>query len=297
MGRTALLALSALALLALSGCGNSGGPAAYLHADPGEVVFIQWQQSSSGQLQGTVTEDQVSGTAPNETISASSAPFTGNANGSSVSLTLHSLLGFAATLVGTLSGNTLALQVPQSGGTIRQQTFAAAGVSSFNAAVAALRGRVHRVNVQAAAALVRQRQRAARAAAAAKARAVTAANKQAASNTAADAVAHADCKQFGGQWSAPGPVDYTADGYTLTINGGPQDASCDNVPYLGSDDATYYLSVNFAGTGAAEPVSGWTGTARQSDCDRGWYPQDSTGPSYAKPGNWSSILGLCLTNG
>lgn len=297
MRRTAMLATSALVLLALPGCDNSGGPAAYLRTGTSGVAFIQWQESSSGHLQGTILDDQVTGTAPSQTVSVSSAPFTGNVNGSSVSLTFSGYFGISASIVGTISGSTLTLQIPQSGGTIRQETFSAAGVSSFNAAVAALRGRIHRANVLAALALARQRQRAAKIAAAAKARAVKAANKQAAANTAADIVAHAACMQFGGQWSASSTASYSADGYTFSIPGGPQSASCDNVPYLGTDDATYLVSIYFSSTGAAQPAASGTLTATASECTRGYYPDASTGPSYAKPGNWSSVLGICLTNG
>jgi hypothetical protein len=297
MRRTVMLVVSAVALLAVPGCGSSGGPAAYLGTGASEVIFIQWQQSSSGHLQGTFIQDRESGSAPSLTISPTSAPFTGNVNGSSVSITFTGYFGASANVVGSLNGSTLTLQIPQASGTIQQDTFSASSVSSFNSAIAALRSRIHHVNALAAAALAQHQRQAAKAAAAAKKRAVAAADKQAADNTAADATAHAACRQYGGQWSAPGTVSYTADGYTLTITGDPQNASCANVPYLGSDDATYYLTVNFSVTGTAAPVKGWTGTANPSDCDRGWYPNDSTGPSYAKPGNWSSVLGLCLAPG
>lgn len=297
MRRAAMLATSAFALLTLPGCGHSGGPAAYVRTSAGEVIIIQWQQSSSGRLQGTFIEDRESGSPPSLAISPSSAPFTGNVNGSSVSMTFTGYLGASASIVGTLNGNTLTLQIPQTGGTIQQDTFSASSVSSFNTAVAALRSRIHHVNALAAAALAQQRQRAAKAAAAAKKRAVTAADKQAFFNVAADAQARASCKQFGGQWSAPGTVNYTADGYTLAITGGPQGASCDNVPYFGTDSATYLVTILFSSTGAAQPAGGGTGTATAADCARGYYPDKSTGPGYAKPGNWSSTLGLCLTNG
>jgi hypothetical protein len=286
MRRAMILATSALALLALAGCGNSGGPGAYLRTGAKDVIFIQWQESSSDHLQGTITEDQVSGTAPSETITANSSPFTGSVNGSSVSLRFGGFLGIQAYVAGTLSGNTLTLQIPQASGTIQQAAFTAASVSSFNKVVATLRSRAQIANTAAA-----------KTQAAEKVRGRTAAKEQAAANTAADATAHAACGQYGGSWIPPGTLNYSADGYTFSIPDGPKDASCNNVQYLGSDDATYYVTIDFSNTGASQSAGNGTGTATESECSRGYYPDAPAGPTSAQPGTWSSVLGLCLTKG
>jgi hypothetical protein len=158
MRRAVILATPALALLALSGCGHSGGPATYLATSGTAVALIQWQESSSGHLQGTIFEDQVSGTALSETIYASSRLFTGSVNGSSVSLTLSGLFGIEPRVSGTLSGNTLTLQVRQNDGTVQQATFTAAGFSDFQKAAAALLSRIQNANNVAAAAQAQAQQ-------------------------------------------------------------------------------------------------------------------------------------------
>lgn len=150
MSRSAIIAASAMALLVLPGCGSSGGPAAYVAAFSNEVDYIQWQQSSSGHLQGTMTVDQISGTAPTETLSANTTPFTGNVNDSSVSLTFGGLFGITANVVGSASGSTLTLQVPQSDGTIQSASFTQGNLTSFNTAVATLRRQIHADNARAA---------------------------------------------------------------------------------------------------------------------------------------------------
>jgi hypothetical protein len=283
---TTVLVAALVMLAAVSGCASSGGPAAYLGTSSTEVVFIQWQQSSSGHLQGTMTEDQASGTAPAETVSVTSAPFNGSANGSSVSLHFTGPLGAQAAITGTLNGNTLTLQIPQSSGTIQQDTFATGTVSGYNKALATLRNRIRTANYAEA-----------QAQAAAKAQGLKAARRQAGIDTMADTAAQSACSQYGGSWSSPGTVDYNSNGYTYSIPDGPQGGACDNVAYLGSDDATYYVTISFSPTGVPQSAGSGTGTATASECSRGYYPDAPAGPTSGRPGNWSSLLGICLTSG
>jgi hypothetical protein len=94
MSRADLLAAFALMLLlALSGCASPGGPAEYLRTTATEITLIQWQESSSGHLRGTVIDDQESGTEPGARISVHSAAFTGDLNGTSVSLSVRGAAG------------------------------------------------------------------------------------------------------------------------------------------------------------------------------------------------------------
>lgn len=146
----AIIATSALTLLVLPGCGSSSGQAAYLGTLGNEVDYIQWQQSSSGQLQGTVTAGQVSGTAPALTLSVNTTPFTGNIDGSSVSLTFSGLFDRRAHVVGTISGNTLILQLPAANGLIQSAGFTKGDLSAFNNVVARLRRQIRTDNARAA---------------------------------------------------------------------------------------------------------------------------------------------------
>jgi hypothetical protein len=132
-----LVAALAAAVL-LVGCGNSGGPAAYIGAGRTEAVYIQWQESSSGHLTGTITDDQLTGTPPDEAVSTNSASFAGDVSGGAVSITASGFLGITATLTGTLSGSTLILQVPASDGTIQTASFGQTDASAFNADVRVL---------------------------------------------------------------------------------------------------------------------------------------------------------------
>ena len=74
MKRAALPGTVIAALLAVTGCGGSGGPASYLATGASSADFIQWQATSSGHLEGTLTDDRMSGTAPGETLSVNRWP-------------------------------------------------------------------------------------------------------------------------------------------------------------------------------------------------------------------------------
>src|SRR5215471_12671891 len=151
MKAIAVAAASVGATLAVAACSGSSGPASYLASGSSYVDFIQWENTSGSNVQGTMTEDTVSGTAPQESVSANRYPFTGTINGSSVTLTFSGLL-VSSTIYGTLNGGTLTLQVPQSNGTIQPGTMSQADTGAYNSAVAALNGRVRHANVLAAAA-------------------------------------------------------------------------------------------------------------------------------------------------
>jgi hypothetical protein len=65
--KTAIITVAFAAALALAGCGGSS-PAYYLASNSGLVPLIKWQTPQNGQASGTITEDQPSGSAPNETL-------------------------------------------------------------------------------------------------------------------------------------------------------------------------------------------------------------------------------------
>ena len=141
-----------------SGSGRSGGPASYLTVSHSKVAFIQWHATANGHLHGTITEGNAGGSAPAETLSVSSVPFTGTMSGSSVRLTFPVLYFLHTSAHGTLSGSTLTLRVPQSDGTIQQATFSKSDEARSNRAIAALRSRIRHVNLLAARQQARERQ-------------------------------------------------------------------------------------------------------------------------------------------
>lgn len=157
MSRGIAIAASAFVLCALSGCGGSGGPVSYIGAFDNEVDYIQWQQSPSGQLRGTVTADHLSGTAPTLILSASTVPFTGTVNGSSVSLTFRRLFDLNAHVGGIISGSTLTLDIAQSDGLIQSAHFTAGSLDAFTKVLARLRRQIQNANTRAARAQAQQR--------------------------------------------------------------------------------------------------------------------------------------------
>lgn len=148
--RLAVTAASVAALVALVGCGSSGGPAFYVATGAGDVAYVSWQEDSSGHLTGTLTEDQVSGSLPTETLSVNSAPFTGNISNGTVSISVNGgMFGSTLNLTGTASGNILTLQIPQSDGTVQSATFTSGTLSDFNSAVDKIRRSMNSANAAA----------------------------------------------------------------------------------------------------------------------------------------------------
>jgi hypothetical protein len=295
MQRKLIVALGLALLTAACGRGSgpvtSGGrPATFLGQEYGTTILIQWQQIPSGTITGTYTYDQSTGTAPTEALSTTTTSFTGNVGGDSVALTFTSFSGMRANVTGTLDGSTLTLNVPQNDGTMQQEAFTAASTSDFNNDVTALRGQIDSDNAQA----TRVEQAAASASAVAQARGQAEANAQDSANRAADATAEANCSQYGGTWAPGGTTSFTADGFTYAVKSGPTAASCQNVQYLGTDDSTYYLTVSFNNNGSAQPTGSAGTTATQSECQNGYYPDQSAGQTRQPPGNWSAALGICL---
>jgi len=162
MKRLIIAGTAAATLLAAAGCassrssGGSGGsgkpgdPASYLAVSDSRVAFIQWRATSRGRMDGTITEGNVGASAPAETLSVSSVPFTGTRSGSSVTLTFADLYFLQTQAQGRLSGSTLSVQVPQSDGTVKQARFTQSDEASYNRAMAKLRDRVRQANQTAA---------------------------------------------------------------------------------------------------------------------------------------------------
>ena len=153
-----VVAAVVVAAAGLAACGQSGGPASYLGASSSQIDFIQWQASSGGALQGTLTADMLTGSAPAETLAVNNASFTGTLRGTSVTLSFSGLFFGQSFIYGTLNGTTLTLRVPQSDGTIQAATFARSGVAAYNKAVASLHTRIRQANLLARQAQAQQQQ-------------------------------------------------------------------------------------------------------------------------------------------
>jgi hypothetical protein len=150
----------ALMLLATAGCSGSGvpaRPASYLASSNSKVAFIQWRPTSHGHLRGTITEDSTGGSGSAQTLSVSSAPFTGTMSGNSVRLTFGTLYFLHANAHGTVNGSVLTMVVPASDGSVKQASFSSSNKAGYDRAIAALRNRIRHANLLAAKQLARQR--------------------------------------------------------------------------------------------------------------------------------------------
>jgi hypothetical protein len=158
-GLTALMACGVVVLGAAGGklATRNSGPPTFLATGSSQVVLIQW--TGSGYLQGTLTYDSTSGTPPNATISGQRVSFTGQVNGSSVTLNFSAFF-VTSTIYGTLNGGTLTLNFPQDNGTIQPSTFVSSDLGTFNTDVAALQRRINHANTVAQIAQEQQQQQA-----------------------------------------------------------------------------------------------------------------------------------------
>jgi|HubBroStandDraft_1064217.scaffolds.fasta_scaffold36505_4 hypothetical protein len=138
---------------------KSAGPASYLTVGNTDVTFIQWRATSDGHLHGTITEANVGGSAPADTLSVSSAPFIGTMNGRSVTLNFAVLYFLYTRTDGTLRGRTLTLRVPQSDGTIERAKFSRSNEAGYHHAIATLRSTMRHTNLLASQQQARQQQR------------------------------------------------------------------------------------------------------------------------------------------
>lgn len=145
MSITLCLFVSLISCLTLVSCFNAGPPDGYLGTDTKSVFFIQFTDKTN-QLNGNIQGIEETNDIPPQTKSLTEA-FTGTQNGTSVTLTV-SIFGFSSSVVGTLNGNTLVLDVPQSDGHLQSETFTGASTQQYNQAVDALRSKVSQEDQQ-----------------------------------------------------------------------------------------------------------------------------------------------------
>lgn len=94
-----------------------------------------------------------------------------------------------------------------------------------------------------------------------------------------------------------GRPNCNAVGGTLSVARGAASMTCISISYIGSDGQDYF--------GASAPMDPATGNftsalntagtgATQQECTSGYYPDLSTGPGTAAPGNWNTSVRGCL---
>src|SRR5258708_28253623 len=136
--RAAIVSSSLFAGIALASCGNTP-PGGYLSQTATSILFIQFTVTGQNQQQINGNIDEVvENTSDNPpALKTSTTAFTGVENGSALTLTI-SFFGISSSYTGTLNGNTLILDLPQSDGSIQATDFAASSLQQYNQAVAAL---------------------------------------------------------------------------------------------------------------------------------------------------------------
>ena len=111
------------------------GVTGFLYTTARGAWFIQWQTSAGGSLSGKLNSALITATSPSETVTPyPDQPLSGQVDGGTVTIQLD---GRSDT--GTLSGDTLTLDVTQQDGSIQPITYHSATPSDYNSALAALR--------------------------------------------------------------------------------------------------------------------------------------------------------------
>jgi hypothetical protein len=157
MKRFIVACTAAAMLLGVASCTGSAtssdsaaGPATYLANNKSEIAFIHWRTTTRGNVQGTLTANNIGGAAPAASLSVNSVPFTGTVHGTSVNLTFAHGLFLQSHAYGRLTGSSMTLAVPHADGSIHATTFTQSSRSSYNRAVAALRRSAQQENQLAA---------------------------------------------------------------------------------------------------------------------------------------------------
>jgi len=118
---------------------NPGPPDGYLMTTSVSATFVQFTEQHN-QINGHMESVEETNDAPPQTKPYNYA-FTGVQNGASITLTVP-ILWTSASLTGTLNGDTLTLDLPQSDGHIASEILKAASLQQYNQAVDALQKRV-----------------------------------------------------------------------------------------------------------------------------------------------------------
>lgn len=122
-------------------------PGSYVYGDQDSAILVQWTAQGgtlTGSIQHTYWQQSPNGlpqtmwgAPPTGHIFSESLAFTGTIGGSNVTLTI-SAWGGSRALSGTLDGQTLTLEWPQTGGGVRTFVLSPGDANAYNAAVAAI---------------------------------------------------------------------------------------------------------------------------------------------------------------
>lgn len=120
------------AVLATAGCTSSSanGQATYICSGSDNAALVQWNDLN-GNLSGSYTYAELAGTAGNAAVSSNSATLTGTRDGSAITLAINVLFG-SQPVSGSLKGDTLTLNVPQSNGAVQAGTCRAGSLMEWN---------------------------------------------------------------------------------------------------------------------------------------------------------------------
>ncbi|MCB2177819.1 MAG: hypothetical protein KQH57_18570 [Actinomycetales bacterium] len=134
------------AALATAGCaGSSGnGQATFICPGSDNASLLQWNDLD-GQLSGSYTYAELAGSAGNAAVSSDSATLTGTRDGSAITLAINVLFG-SQPVSGSVNGDTLTLNVPQSDGSVQAGTCRAGSLEKWNQLIGTLGARADSSN-------------------------------------------------------------------------------------------------------------------------------------------------------
>ena len=107
----------------------------FLGTSESEVIFLQFNEGAGGNLTGSMYDDSLSGSPPNESVDTETSSFTGTVAGGQITLDLE---GQSAPVFGEMTGSTIRLEVPQSDGGLAEDTFTKATPTQYDASLATL---------------------------------------------------------------------------------------------------------------------------------------------------------------
>jgi len=112
-----------------------------LSSDSGEAIFIQWKQNGAA-VSRAAQDDWMTGSPPNESLSANTITVSGQVNGSTISLSFSG----DTEEFSTITGGSFTLNFPQPDGGFAPVRFQRSSTSAFNSAVAALNASITQIN-------------------------------------------------------------------------------------------------------------------------------------------------------
>jgi len=110
----------------------------YLASNASGVSFLQFSEGPGGSLTGSIYDDSLSGSPPDESVSTESNSFSGSVAGHQLTLNFE---GQSTAVFGELKGDAIELELLQSDGSLAEVTFAEATPGDYDEALGALQQR------------------------------------------------------------------------------------------------------------------------------------------------------------